>query len=124
MDDSKPAYEFAAKLERVYFVYDRKSGDVLGFHPIWTVRGGKLPKTVDLERSIRAHSSRLLKGNPRECGIAFLTGKDFDPAGSYRFDVHAKRVVTTTRPREAKASRRKDAIGAGKPPAGRGPLGF
>ena len=117
MNDSKPAYEFAAKLERVYFVYDRKSGDVLGFHPIWTVRGGKLPKTVDLERSIRSHASGLLKGRPGECGIAFLTGKDFDPAGSYRFDLHAKCVVTTPRPREAKSSRRKDAIAAGKPPA-------
>jgi hypothetical protein len=118
MNDSKQAHEFAAKLERVYFVYDRKSGNVLGFHPVWTVRGGTLPKNADLERSIRSSASRLLKGRLRRSGIAFVTGRDFDPARTYRFDMRAKRLVATARRREAQASRSKGAIAAGKPPPG------
>ncbi len=117
MKDPKPAHEFAAKLERVYFVYDRKSGDVLGLHPVWTVRGGKLPKNADLERSIRSNVSRLLEWRPRGHGIAFVTGKDFDPARTYRFDTRARRLVATTRPREAQASRNEGAPATGKPPS-------
>jgi hypothetical protein len=117
MDDSKPTHEFAAILERVYFLYDPKSGDVLGLHPVWTVRGGQLPKDADLERSIRASASRLVKGRARKSGIAFMPGRDFDPARTYRFDRRAKRLVATAPPRQKQASRGKEAA-AGKPPAG------
>src|SRR5262245_61857418 len=118
MDDSKPTDEFEARLERVYFVYDPKSGDVLVRHPVWTVRGGKLPKDADLERSIRTSASRLLKGKARKSAIAFVRGGEFDPARTYRFDKRAKRLVASVPPRKAQASRGGNATAAGKPPAG------
>lgn len=124
MDESKPTHEFAARLERVYFVYDRESGDVLVLHPVWTVRGGQLPKDADLERSIRSTASRLLKGKARNSGIAFVTGGDFDPARTYRFDARAKRLVASAPPRGAQASPGKGATAAGKPPVGPGQVGF
>ena len=116
MDDPKTAHEFEATLERVYFVYDPKSGNVLVTHPVWTVRGGQLPKDADLERSIRSSASRLLKGKARKSGIAFVTGRDFDPARTYRFDKRARRLVASAPPREAPASRGKRATAARKPP--------
>src|SRR5262245_55236552 len=106
MGESKPTHEFVARLARVYFVYNQQSGEVLVTHPVWTVRGGRLPADADLERSIRSTASKLLKGKARKSGIAFVTGRDFNPTRTYRFDTRAKRLVASASLRKAQLSGR------------------
>ncbi len=118
MDDSKPSHEFAARLERVYFVYDPETGEVLGLHAVSTVRGGKPSKEADLERSTRSRASRLLKRRAGEIGLASLSGEEFDPGRTYRFDTRAKRLVLSAPRSERPAARNEGVPPAGKPPAG------
>lgn len=117
MDDSKPLPEFTAKLERVYFVYDPGSGEVLGAHAVSTARGGKLPKDTELEQMIRSDAVKRFGGKATTFKLAFLSGPEFDPARNYRFDKRSKRLVASPRSGAGRAARDQGASPVAKPPA-------
>ena len=94
---STPSEQVIAKLERVLFVYDPKSGEVLGVEFVSTVPGAKLPPLPELEQSVKADASSRLSRPGKDLRVASMTAKHYRPGAAYRFDRAKNRLVRVER---------------------------
>jgi hypothetical protein len=100
MDDRASSGKIIPTLEKIVFVYDGGSGEVLETHHFSSTPGGKFPSEARLESELQSDASERLKGDSSEIRLANLPAEDFDPLMSYRFDLNSERLVAAPAQRE------------------------
>jgi hypothetical protein len=95
----------AAKFEKVLFVYDVESGDILGAELFSTLPGAQLPPLTELEESVKADAASRLSRPTNELRVATLTAKQYRPGAAYRFDRSKNRLVRVRHGEERGGSR-------------------